>query len=358
AAYTGTFTLAALGAHTIQFYSIDVLGNTEFARSAQVAVAAPPAAVVDLALAAVDLSSVTLRWTEPVSTVPQVSYDLRHATFPITTENFASAIAITAPAPVSSGTVLTIDVAGVTEPEFYAAVVSRDALGGVSPLSNVAGLTRSTVIVNGYPELAFSANQPVTATLLSPAEGKGAVAFASAAPAGLILVSSIYDLGPEGAVFDPHATLTLRYSTTALSNLSLVPSELLVYQYVAGTGWVPLSVQTLSADAQSVTADVPSLASIFALLGKSHVPPSLALTPINGSTVTTPTPRITAIYSAIGPGIDPATVRLTLDGADATASAVVTASSASFVPAAALTQGTHTVTASVADYAGNVSSAT
>ncbi|MBI2384697.1 MAG: hypothetical protein HYV14_01665 [Elusimicrobia bacterium] len=356
-AYTGTFTLVAQGTHTIQFYSVDVLGNAEIARSALVAVAAPPAAVVDLALAAVHPSSVTLRWTEPVGAIPQVSYDLRRATFPITTDNFDAATAIPAPAPASSGTVLSIDVAGVTEPGFYAALVSRNALGGVSPLSNVAGLIRSTVTVNGYPELAFSANQSVTATLLSPAEGKGAVAFASAAPVGLILVSSIYDLGPEGAVFNPYAALTLRYSAATLAALGLVPSDLAIYQYVAGSGWVAVSAQTLSVDDQNVIATIPSLASIFALLGKSHVPPTLALTPINGSTVTTPTPRITAVYSAIGPGVAPATVRLTLDGADATASAVVTASEASFTPDAALAQGSHTVTAAVADYAGNVATA-
>ncbi|MDP3544321.1 MAG: hypothetical protein Q8T11_17790 [Elusimicrobiota bacterium] len=42
-AYTGTFTLVALGTHTIQFYSVDVLGNAEVARSTQVAVDGLPA---------------------------------------------------------------------------------------------------------------------------------------------------------------------------------------------------------------------------------------------------------------------------------------------------------------------------
>ncbi|MEK7384533.1 MAG: hypothetical protein AAB262_14780, partial [Elusimicrobiota bacterium] len=37
-AYSGTFTLTALGTHTLQFYSVDVLGNAEVVRSTQVAV--------------------------------------------------------------------------------------------------------------------------------------------------------------------------------------------------------------------------------------------------------------------------------------------------------------------------------
>ncbi len=48
-AYSGTFTLVAQGTHTIQFYSVDVLGNTEIVRSTTVAVdASAPIARLDV----------------------------------------------------------------------------------------------------------------------------------------------------------------------------------------------------------------------------------------------------------------------------------------------------------------------
>ncbi|MFA6094072.1 MAG: hypothetical protein WC986_14125 [Elusimicrobiota bacterium] len=81
--------------------------------------------------------------------------------------------------------------------------------------------------------------------------------------------------------------------------------------------------------------------------------PSLALSPVNGSTVTLSAPLITAAYSDAGRGIDPGSVRLLLDAVDMTAQSVVSASSVSFVPAVPLSQGTHAVSAEVADLAGN-----
>ncbi|MBI2787228.1 MAG: hypothetical protein HYX59_00970 [Elusimicrobia bacterium] len=86
-------------------------------------------------------------------------------------------------------------------------------------------------------------------------------------------------------------------------------------------------------------------------------PPALALSPVNGSTITTTTPTLVASYSDLGRGVDPASVRLDLDGQDLTSSATIIASSASFTPGAAFAQGTHTVTASVSDLAGNAASA-
>ncbi|MBI5624770.1 MAG: IPT/TIG domain-containing protein [Elusimicrobia bacterium] len=86
-------------------------------------------------------------------------------------------------------------------------------------------------------------------------------------------------------------------------------------------------------------------------------PPVLALTPVQGGTRTVARPELTAAYSDAGAGIDLASVRLYLDEADITGQAVVTASSASYVPAADLGQGTHAVSASVSDLAGNTAQA-
>ncbi|PIR18715.1 MAG: hypothetical protein COV48_06005, partial [Elusimicrobia bacterium CG11_big_fil_rev_8_21_14_0_20_64_6] len=84
--------------------------------------------------------------------------------------------------------------------------------------------------------------------------------------------------------------------------------------------------------------------------------PTLTLVPPDTSTVTTATPELVASYIDISRGVDTTTVRLFLDGLEVTSSATITASSAAFTPVALL-QGTHTVTASVSDFAGNSESA-
>lgn len=209
-------------------------------------VLAPPAPVADLAFANVGPSSATLTWTAPAAPAPLGSYDLRVATFPITAGNFAAASPVAAPVPAAAGTAQTAGVAA-GGPVWYAALLSRDSLGGVSALSNVAGLTRSTITIGGVPELVFSAGQPVAQTLLSTSAGNGAVVLASATAQGLVLVSGVYDLGPEKAVFSPPASLTISYSTAALRALGLAPADLLIYEYVAGTGWIAVSSQAPNA---------------------------------------------------------------------------------------------------------------
>ncbi|MFI5363619.1 MAG: OmpL47-type beta-barrel domain-containing protein [Elusimicrobiota bacterium] len=81
----------------------------------------------------------------------------------------------------------------------------------------------------------------------------------------------------------------------------------------------------------------------------------LTLSPADGDEITTSAPTIEADYAATA-GVDTTSVRLTLDGA--VVAATVGASSATFVPMAALSEGTHTVTASVADRNANVASST
>src|SRR6185369_12136958 len=73
-------------------------------------------------------------------------------------------------------------------------------------------------------------------------------------------------------------------------------------------------------------------------------------------TITSAAPFIAAVYSDAGTGVDLARLTLTLDGASVLGSAFVTGSSASFT-SGALTQGSHTLAAAIADVAGNVASA-
>lgn len=68
--------------------------------------------------------------------------------------------------------------------------------------------------------------------------------------------------------------------------------------------------------------------------------------------------RITASYRDIGAGIDLAATRLSMDGVDVTAQAQHDASGLVLGPAAALPQGLHVMTLTVADKAGNTAAAT
>lgn len=72
------------------------------------------------------------------------------------------------------------------------------------------------------------------------------------------------------------------------------------------------------------------------------------LQPANGSFTSDTTPFIGASYSDLS-GIDTSSVMLYLDAIDVTASATVTASDVTYVPAAPLTEGTHDILLSVGD---------
>ena len=104
---------------------------------------------------------------------------------------------------------------------------------------------------------------------------------------------------------------------------------------------------------------------IVALLGKPYpvatktdtTPPAVTQTsPANGATVPGKLPTISAAFTDDMSGIDAGAVRLTLDGANITASATVTASSISYNPSTPLTYGAHNASVSVSDFAGNETS--
>jgi len=77
-----------------------------------------------------------------------------------------------------------------------------------------------------------------------------------------------------------------------------------------------------------------------------------SVTPVADSTVTTARPTITVSYSD-NVAINTTGAKLTVDGADVTASATVTATATQYTPAADLSQGSHTVYFEVKDTAGN-----
>ena len=96
---------------------------------------------------------------------------------------------------------------------------------------------------------------------------------------------------------------------------------------------------------------------VIALMGKSWpkdtTSPTISnLTPSSGTTVRTTSPTISASYSDAVSGINTATATIRVDSTNRTSSGTVTASSISYA-ASGLTVGTHSVTVTVSDKAGN-----
>ncbi len=89
------------------------------------------------------------------------------------------------------------------------------------------------------------------------------------------------------------------------------------------------------------------------------VPPTLTITaPAQPVLVNVPSPAIGLAYQDPGSGVDTSTLHVLLDGQDLTAGCTAGSQAASCTPSAPLAAGTHTVSASLADHAGNVATAT
>lgn len=110
--------------------------------SATLVDATPPAAVLDLALAAADGDSVALTWTAPGgdgNSGRAASYELRHATDELTPESFDQGTLVTGlAAPASAGNAERVTVRGLDlSVEQFFALRSIDGAGNASPISNV-----------------------------------------------------------------------------------------------------------------------------------------------------------------------------------------------------------------------------
>lgn len=105
-----------------------------------------PAMVTNLSVTGSTENSASLSWTavgDDSLTGTASSYDIRYATSPITTANWASATQVTGePAPTASGSTQTFTVTGLTrQTTYYIAMKVSDDGGNPSDISNVASVT-------------------------------------------------------------------------------------------------------------------------------------------------------------------------------------------------------------------------
>jgi subtilisin family serine protease len=153
-----------------------------------------PGAITDLSVVAAQGSRATLAWTAPGddgSEGTASSYDVRFSTSPIDAENFLSATpAGGEPDPDSSGAHQETDVHGLAFGiRYYFAIVARDELGNVSPLSNVA-----SGVTLGPPDIAVSPDS-LTADLLTGASTSRTVTISNSGVSELAFTISIEPTG-------------------------------------------------------------------------------------------------------------------------------------------------------------------
>ncbi|OGR53462.1 MAG: hypothetical protein A2049_09515 [Elusimicrobia bacterium GWA2_62_23] len=158
---------------------------------------------------------------------------------------------------------------------YYARVKARNAtgletenlsLGYAVTGKNEVIIVASTDMVNGVPELSLAARKEMFIAHI-PAESSGAVVvMGSAAVAGLLPISNLYLIGPDGS-YDPPAVLTFSFSTATFEGSGLTIDDLAVYEYFAGRGWVELENQSLDRDNFRITVPVTQIASLFAIFG-------------------------------------------------------------------------------------------
>jgi hypothetical protein len=121
----------------------------------------PPAAVQDLAVTIVGVSSVTLRWTAPGddgTSGTATAYDVRYATYPLNESVWVQATQASGePTPESAGALQTFTVRNLTAGILYSfGLKTADEVGNMSMLSNVVSTRTLVVVVDTTPPAAVA----------------------------------------------------------------------------------------------------------------------------------------------------------------------------------------------------------
>ncbi len=175
---THSVSLASLSPSTLYHYrvrskdasgNIAVSGDNIFTTSVSVVLdIIPPSAISNLSSSAITPSSALLSFTSPGNdgaAGTAASYDIRYSTSPINSANFSSARTVTGePVPFLSGTLQTYTLVGLNSATtYYVSMVTSDASGNTSSLSNILSFTTSATPVT----------PPVTVPSTTPGTGSG-----------------------------------------------------------------------------------------------------------------------------------------------------------------------------------------
>lgn len=328
-----------------------------------------PGAVVDLAASVTPEGDALLTWSaagEDGAAGTASAYDLRFSSRPIDgLEDFAAATSagnLAEPRPAGQGERFLVGgLDGATS--YYFALRSIDAGGTASPLSNTAAvltpfIARSTTTVLASPELLFTAARPVTAAIISTISTVGAIVVGTATSQGLVAVSNIFDLGPEGG-YSPPALLVIRYSTEALAAAGLAAEDVAIYHFdpVLGLTFVP--GQTRNPQDHSISVSLADIASIFGAfaIGRDHAAPVTRIAVLGPAFSEEGGPLHIATHSHLRLDTFDPVVLATASGVRLTEYRIDSGSTTAFAPYAGpfdLPTGIHSLEFRSMDFAGNV----
>ncbi|MBZ0160622.1 MAG: DUF6531 domain-containing protein [bacterium] len=192
----------------------------------------------------------------------------------------------------------------------------------------------------------------------------------TSAPTSITVVHD--DLPPAVSITNPAASAklsgTIPFTATASDSngiglVTLKADDLTLAATNTPPFTTPLDTTLLANGAHTLSAfardKAGSEVSAMIPITTDNTPPVLAITaPANGSSVSTPTLTITLAYSDAASGVALGTFRVTLDGSDISAAFALSPTGGTATLATPLANGPHTLQASIADQASNMSSAT
>ncbi|MBI4676746.1 MAG: hypothetical protein HY748_04115 [Elusimicrobia bacterium] len=380
----GGFVLAAASSQTLELasnlYDVGPPG-AEFSPLASLTLRYSTKTLADLGLAEAQLGIYRFHPPADLVKVPGQTLDMQGRFLRVPIGRVTSIFGIFGPIPDRTPPLTSLRVIGGgrfvdTEARL---LVSSDAALGFDAFDPVVRGTASGVAFTEFRVDAAAATAPysVFVSTFGLAEGGHLIEFRSQDHAGNLEVTRSSQVFVDAVA--PATSLLVNGTAVGAAEAVIISTDILSFaSQDAGSGvsetlfkidempeQVYASTFTLAAGTHTVTFrsrdNVGNVESLKTALVSSLAPdttaPSLAFVPVDGSTLATSRPTIAALYSDEGRGIDLTSVRLALDGLDVTSQAVVTTSSGSFVPAASLAQGSHTINASVTDMAGNLAAA-
>ena len=396
-AFTAEFSLSP-GSHTLAYFAVDNVGNMESSRTVAVSVSAPDTLAPSLALSPIHGSTVTTTRPLIVATYSDPSGIDTGAV-----RIFLDASDVTTLASVGTSSASFQPAADLAQGTHTVIARVADLAGHVTTATStffIDSIAPRTDLLVGEPKfgteplfvssrtlLGFSASGPAqtffaldsmsfaafTSSFTLATEGLRVISYFSrdsagnqevirtthvfadnTPPATTLLLNGVAAAGAQFIV-----TSTDAFSFTSTDTASGILSILLSTDGGAETAFgaaftMAPGTHTLAFRGKDNVLNFEPLRTVtVSVSGPDVQAPTLSLAPPDKSTVTTPTPTIIASYADQLSGIDQGSVRLFLDGVNVTSGSLVTSSSATFVPASALAQGSHLVTAEVADAAGN-----
>ncbi|MBI4657178.1 MAG: hypothetical protein HY746_10610, partial [Elusimicrobia bacterium] len=125
--------------------------------------------------------------------------------------------------------------------------------------------------INGKPEMEFLSGTSLTQAPYDINTEQGQTLLAAMKKMDKLPVSNVYQIGPDNAILEPSGVVKMRYSESAWASLGADENTLELYQFTTdGRTFIKLPYLTSDKDNNVLTAKIPSLTSLFAILASSR----------------------------------------------------------------------------------------